>query len=645
MFRSRYMQESEEEEMKYASNKGDHLLNLGRKDHQSRFGINVHLKNKNGVSRPPNTITYVSPPSSPRATRDHFVERDDADERAREPTSGYASMDNQRDDTGYSYKDISDNSLARLKKLDPAHPMIAGRSQASSSRTQALDLKHNDNAFHIVASLLVERFEEQLFDKNTNSIRVKAADMYHMERVVPDKATFIEAVQYRVINCPQGSTKSIHELTRRCQALGLHRKGKDNLLHAPIGSIYEISETKEPTKIRKVDMEAIQNAKPNTLDELAKQQIKTELEEARNLMEESVTAEAKEFWRKQVVELEAKMCALEGGDTESIEKDVSYFNTEQGLLSTLWQAVGYAPPIIEEEKPAAKDDPEKGIELTTSPVVSPTSAQAVLKSESPSAGSSEENGELPIVDVVAPADLPGGYQFEAELNGKRFLATVPHGGVQKGRTFYCYMIPTDDSKILEGAWKDSPLDMFKFGYKHPMALNSLLCPLLGLSQVMERTGLDITGKKAPSDTPQLPLYTPRGMALSMIFVWVGLNITILSGLEIKNHVYLSISLADKFSLFLVNFSILAFTVYATINTRNYIMERYRIPVNEQCSRIDSVLQRYGVPINRAGSRIETIFSAIFFPLTIAQMGRHTAPYEAYEGVCCHPTGVVEHGSV
>ena len=241
MFRSRYIQHDEEEQMKYASNKGDHVVYSGNKGQGSKFGINIHLKSQNSASRPPNTITYVSPPSSPRVTRENFGERTDVDERAREPTSRYTSMDNQRDDMAYSYKDISDNSLARLKKLDPAHPMIAGRSHASSTPTQALDLKHNDNAFHIVATLLVDRFEEQLLDKNTKSIRVKAGDMYHMERVVPDKDTFIEAVQFRVINCPENSTASIHELTRRCQALGLHRKGKDNLLHAPIGSIYEIS--------------------------------------------------------------------------------------------------------------------------------------------------------------------------------------------------------------------------------------------------------------------------------------------------------------------------------------------------------------------------------------------------------------------
>lgn len=33
-------------------------------------------------------------------------------------------------------------------------------------------------------------------------------------------------------------------------------------------------------------------------------------------------------------------------------------------------------------------------------------------------------GPMPMVDVVAPSNLPGGYRFEAQIDGHRFLATV-----------------------------------------------------------------------------------------------------------------------------------------------------------------------------------------------------------------------------
>lgn len=293
---------------------------------------------------------------------------------------------------------------------------------------------------------------------------------------------------------------------------------------------------------------------------------------------------------------------------------MSYLNAQAGVLSGLWQSIGYAPPTLQtKNEPSNTEVPNNnGIELTTSPVASPSRHSAADK-------------ELPIVDVVAPSDLPGGYQFEAELNGKRFIATVPLGGVQKGKTFYCYMEETDDANIIVGRWKDSPTDLFKYGTKHPMVLTSLLCPLLALAQVMDRVGLDITGKKASRDTPQHGIWSPRGLALSMLFVWAGLNVTIITGFEFKLARYLTLSVADFFSLILVNVSLFAFTIYATINTRNYIMQRFQIPVG------------------RFGSHIETLLSAIFFPVSIAQMGRHTASYESQKGACCHPTGIVGYG--
>ena len=367
-------------------------------------------------------------------------------------------------------------------------------------------------------------------------------------------------------------------------------------------------------------MVAVQNARPNTPDELARQQLTTELQEASNLMAESVTPEASRFWRNQVMELQTKLLALHGKEIEpspslapslpTNKKKPTNFKSEEGVLSILWQNIGYVPPT-QDKRNSVTNAPDKTIEAATSPITLPSSHSIIEK-------------EKPIVDVVAPSDLPGGYQFEAELNGKRFLATVPAGGVQKGKTFYCYMEETNDAGILVGRWRDRPIDCFKHGVYHPMLLNSILCPLLALAQVMERVGLDITGKESSINIPHHGLWSPRGMALSMLFVWVGLNAIIISGFEFKLHSYVSLSAGDILSIILVNASLLAFTIYATVNTRRYLMERYQIPVG------------------RFGSHTETLLSAMLFPLSIAQMGRHTVAYDNHEGVCCHATGIIEH---
>ncbi|VEU36599.1 unnamed protein product [Pseudo-nitzschia multistriata] len=369
---------------------------------------------------------------------------------------------------------------------------------------------------------------------------------------------------------------------------------------------------------RTLDREAVDKAKPLTPEDLAREQITTELKEARNLLAESVTPEAAEFWTNQVVDLQKKLRALDGNGAESSfptnKNDYgSYFKSQEGILSNLWQTLGYAP-----------SKQEKDIELTTSPVSSPVPSP--VPSEDVSAEEKPEENEKPIVDVVAPADLPGGYQFEAELNGRRFIATVPVGGVQKGKTFYCYMEETNGTDALYGRWRDELTDIYKYGPKHPMTLVSIVCPLLALSKVMEKVGLDITGQKAPRTVSQTGLWSPRGMALSMLSLWAGLNVTILFGFELKLHAYLALSAADFCSIILVNLSMLAFTIYATVNTRNYIVQKFEIPAGKY------------------GSLAETILSAVFFPLSIAQMGRHTVCYDSNEGVWCDPTRIFRQDS-
>ena len=210
-----------------------------KKTAPSPLGVNINHTNQNGMLRPPQTITYVSPTSAEDRNGNYFETRD-VQPQMQESSARYVSMDDEREAPATSYQDISNQSLARLEKLDPSHPMVSGRSR-TSQRAPALDLKHNDDSFQIVASLIVDRFEDHLSNRETKSIRITAGDTYHMERVVPDKKQFIDAVKYRIQNCPENSSKQIHKVTRQCHVLGLDRKGESNLLFAPIGSHFELT--------------------------------------------------------------------------------------------------------------------------------------------------------------------------------------------------------------------------------------------------------------------------------------------------------------------------------------------------------------------------------------------------------------------
>lgn len=86
--------------------------------------------------------------------------------------------------------------------------------------------------------------------------------------------------------------------------------------------------------------------------------------------------------------------------------------------------------------------------------------------------------DLPMTKVVAPANLPEGYTFEARVGNKRFLATVPTGGVSKGETFFTYIRELDrvEVSIPVGEWRDDLCDCCAFGPLHPLFLNAFLCP-------------------------------------------------------------------------------------------------------------------------------------------------------------------------
>ena len=80
------------------------------------------------------------------------------------------------------------------------------------------------------------------------------------------------------------------------------------------------------------------------------------------------------------------------------------------------------------------------------------------------------------VRVVAPANLPGGYQIDAELNNESFQVTVPKGGVSIGQTFEVKPTHTTRNAAGESSWKAGLFDCFALGIVHPIFCNSFFCP-------------------------------------------------------------------------------------------------------------------------------------------------------------------------
>eukprot|EP00590_Aulacoseira_subarctica_P000034 CAMPEP_0172438056 /NCGR_PEP_ID=MMETSP1064-20121228/72592_1 /TAXON_ID=202472 /ORGANISM="Aulacoseira subarctica , Strain CCAP 1002/5" /LENGTH=648 /DNA_ID=CAMNT_0013186581 /DNA_START=388 /DNA_END=2331 /DNA_ORIENTATION=- len=133
--------------------------------------------------------------------------------------------------------------------------------------------------------------------------------------------------------------------------------------------------------------------------------------------------------------------------------------------------------------------------------------------------------DLPLAKVVAPADLPEGYAFEARVGHKRFMATVPVGGVSKGETFFTYVRKLDkvEVSVPVGEWRDDLCDCCAFGPFHPLFLNACFCPHVAMGQIMSRSGLDYKGHEAQTFMSRQTCAT----LFIVIVTYVCLNLMIL----------------------------------------------------------------------------------------------------------------------
>ena len=91
------------------------------------------------------------------------------------------------------------------------------------------------------------------------------------------------------------------------------------------------------------------------------------------------------------------------------------------------------------------------------------------------------------VKVIAPADLPAGFRFTAQMGDEEFMATVPADGVKMGELFLSTYTALDEDGQSEvyppravpevGRWKDNLFNCFAHGCFHQAFLTGLFCPL------------------------------------------------------------------------------------------------------------------------------------------------------------------------
>ena len=145
----------------------------------------------------------------------------------------------------------------------------------------------------------------------------------------------------------------------------------------------------------------------------------------------------------------------------------------------------------EKKKKKKKSKEAEGSESTSKdvPLVEATPVEASPKPKSKKPKSKKPKSKR--IKVMAPATLPEGASFLAEVNGSQFTATVPRGGVQKGQIFKVPEPSMDAPLAPVGRWRTELMDCSDCC--SPLCCMAFNFPCIVSAQMIERLNLSLGG--------------------------------------------------------------------------------------------------------------------------------------------------------
>lgn len=225
------------------------------------------------------------------------------------------------------------------------------------------------------------------------------------------------------------------------------------------------------------------------------------------------------------------------------------------------------------------------------------------------------------VHVLAPADLPEGYTFEASVNGdpeRTFTAEVPPGGVTEGQTFLAALPENYTGERLNiptGHWKDGLFDCCQYGVCSASLWCAICCPQLLMGQIMQRMMLTWLGEPGPIISTKNSFKVVLTIVVAYFVYSLALEFAAMPYSFETLPAYIPILKTVGSVLFSV------WALYALCRTRENIRARYSIP-EQSC---------YGC---------EDLCCSFWCTCcTVAQVARHTGEYETYPATCCTQTGL------
>lgn len=236
-----------------------------------------------------------------------------------------------------------------------------------------------------------------------------------------------------------------------------------------------------------------------------------------------------------------------------------------------------------------------------------------------------------MVEVVAPADLPGGYTFDAEINGNIFKVVVPPGGVKQGQRF---SVPAPTTKTTTttrvftedapmGAWRDGLFDFFKHGCCHPHLCLALWCQPIAAAQVMTRMSLNWIADAANNKSRTFATVCKIVIAYYVVDQLIKTLIIQMYRSDTQpsysGNQYEGAKIAGSIREAL-ELAFWAYILVITCKTRKSVREKYEIP-EKNCDGCEDVCCSFWCG-----------------PCTVAQMARHTTDYRSNDASCCVETG-------
>eukprot|EP00542_Grammatophora_oceanica_P010315 CAMPEP_0194027990 /NCGR_PEP_ID=MMETSP0009_2-20130614/2022_1 /TAXON_ID=210454 /ORGANISM="Grammatophora oceanica, Strain CCMP 410" /LENGTH=254 /DNA_ID=CAMNT_0038667215 /DNA_START=47 /DNA_END=811 /DNA_ORIENTATION=- len=232
----------------------------------------------------------------------------------------------------------------------------------------------------------------------------------------------------------------------------------------------------------------------------------------------------------------------------------------------------------------------------------------------------EEDKPPVLVHVTAPANLPAGYTFEAQLNGdpeRTFTVEVPEDGVKEGQVFLTPLPDTLDGPRLNvptGNWKDGLFGCFSLGICHPTLWCAICCPQILMGQIMKRLELTYLGTPGPVAGTKFTFKVVITLVICYIIYSTALEFAAAPYPVDAVPLYITIMSVVGSVLFSL------WAIYSMCRTRETIRARYSIK-EEHCKGCEDLCCSFWCTC-----------------CVVAQMSRHTGEYENYKATCCTETG-------